>query len=167
MYLTLVLTLVAIGVAPVAIGWQASVVQSGSMRPHIQPGDVVVTAPLPANKPLPLGRVVAFHNPAAAEADGTSSIRLHRIVHVNDDNTFVTKGDANLDNDSTAVTRSQIIGQARLLVPAIGLPSLWLSHRDYLPLLGVGAATLIALALVALDFTPRTPRTRRAPDQES
>jgi signal peptidase I len=152
-YLVLVASLAAIALLPGLLGWHATVVQSGSMEPNISPGDVVLTAPLAADAETPLGRVVSFLSPAEAEPSGVEKIRLHRIVDVNDDGTFVTAGDANADVDSTPIVRDQIIGQARLLVPFVGLPGWWMGHGQVVALLAWLGVTAIALVVLALDTT--------------
>jgi signal peptidase I len=150
-YLTFLGSLAAIALLPGLVGWHATVVQTGSMEPGVSPGDVVLTCALPEDADVPLGRVVSFDSPAAAEPDGVAKIRLHRIVDANDDGTFVTAGDANAEADSTPIVRDQIVGQARLLVPWVGLPGWWLGHGDLVALsLWVGV-TLIALAVLMID----------------
>lgn len=155
-YLTFQLTLVVIAVAPAALGWHATVIQSGSMRPHIDPGDVVVSSVLGEDAPAPIGGVVQYRSPAAAEPDQVDRLRLHRIVAANDDGTFVTAGDANAEVDSTPLTRDQITGQARLLIPFIGLPSLWITHGQFGALALWASLTLLAL-LATLRSLPSRP----------
>jgi signal peptidase I len=160
MYLSLTLSFAAVATVPVLFGWQATVVQTGSMLPHIRPGDVVVTMPLSANMPAPLGGVVSFHTAAQANADGVAATRLHRIVDVNLDGTFVTQGDANHDADSDPLTRPQIIGQARLLVPLVGLPSLWFGAGNVVALISWVLASIAAVLVVAFE-RPAPARARR------
>ncbi|RWZ79894.1 ice-binding family protein [Glutamicibacter sp. HZAU] len=117
------------------------------MEPHISPGDVAVASPWDESDPVPMGGVVQYRSPAAAEPDGIERLRLHRIVEANDDGTFVTAGDANQDVDSSSLTRSQIIGQARILIPMIGLPGFWLNTGNFGPLILWGLVTLAALIL--------------------
>ncbi|WP_108248641.1 ice-binding family protein [Planctomonas deserti] len=148
-YLTTVLGLAVIAFAPALLGWHPSVVQSGSMMPDIRPGDVVLAEALPEGEPPELGRVVQFRNPAAAEPDGVARTRLHRIVEDNGDGTYITKGDANADPDSVAMSADQVIGQGRLLVPFIGLPSVWLGHGHFPALLLWLALTAGAIAAAA------------------
>jgi signal peptidase I len=167
-YLVLLIGLAVIAIAPSIAGWNSSVVQTGSMEPKINPGDVVLTSSLPRGSAAPLGRVVAFHSPAEAEPSGTSTIRLHRIVSANADGTFVTAGDANADVDSTPLDRTQIIGQGRLLIRFVGLPSLWIQTGDITLLSAWALLTAGALLLVVLDHPPaadngppsRTPAVR-------
>lgn len=155
LYLGVMLCLALFAVLPVLLGWHGSVVQSGSMEPHISRGDVVLAAPLGSGSPVPMGGVVEYRSPAEAEPSGIEKIRLHRIVGENTDGTFVTAGDANVDVDSTPITREQINGQARLLIPGIGLPGLWLASGD-LPLLALWSLlTLVAVAAAVLGVTSR------------
>jgi signal peptidase I len=147
-YLLLVLALTAVALVPLALGWQGSVVQSGSMRPHIEAGDVVLSTALPDDRPVPLGGVVEFRSPAAAEPSGEDRLRLHRIVAEGENpGEWVTAGDANAEPDSTPVTREDITGQARLLVPWIGLPSLWIGEGRLVPLALWLGGTAVALGL--------------------
>ncbi|SDT51654.1 signal peptidase I [Pseudarthrobacter equi] len=145
LYLGILLSLALFAVLPALLGWHGAVVQSGSMEPHISPGDVVLASDLDPAQPVPLGRVVQFRSPASAEPSGVEKTRLHRIVTANDDGTYVTAGDANADVDSTPLTRGQITGQARLLVPGVGLPGLWLGSGNFPPLALWSVITLAAV----------------------
>ena len=133
LYLGVLLSLALFAVLPALFGWHGTVVQSGSMEPHISPGDVVLAAALDPEHPVPVGGVVEYHSPAEAEPGGVAKTRLHRIVAANTDGTFVTAGDANITVDSTPIVRDQIKGQARLLIPAVGLPGLWLGSGNFPP----------------------------------
>lgn len=154
-YLVLLATLAAIALIPALFGWHSTVIETGSMEPHIDPGDVVVLADLPDDQPVPLGGVVQFTSPAEAQPSGVERSVLHRIVIDNEDGTYATAGDANVDVDSTPLVREQITGQARLLVPFIGLPSMWLGAGQHLPLGLWAAATTAALLITLAVFVPR------------
>jgi signal peptidase I len=156
MYLLVSLTLVLIAILPSLAGWHGTVVQSGSMEPHVSPGDVVLTVPLPDDQPVPVGGVIEYRTTAEAEPSGEARTRLHRIIEANDDGTFVTAGDANPDVDSVPLERSQITGQARLLIPHVGLPGLWVSKGQWPPL-----ALWAVLTLVALATTPASKSTEQ------
>ncbi|WP_258060888.1 S26 family signal peptidase [Arthrobacter sp. 4R501] len=135
------------------LGWHGTVVQSGSMEPHISAGDVVLAAAFGPDQKVPVGGVVEFTSSAEAEPSGVETTRLHRIVAESPDGTFVTAGDANAQADSTPLARGQITGQARLLVPSIGLPGLWLGLGN-LPALALWSV-LTLLAVVAALFGAR------------
>ncbi|MFK0040583.1 signal peptidase I [Paenarthrobacter sp. NPDC090517] len=147
------LSLALIAVLPALAGWGGTVVQSGSMEPHISAGDVVLASALDPENPVPVGGVVEFTSPASAEPGGSEKTRLHRVVEANDDGTFVTAGDANVEADSTPLKREQITGQARLLVPVIGLPGLWLVSGNFPALTLWSALTLLSVTAAVFGGT--------------
>ncbi|WP_426987537.1 Ig-like domain-containing protein [Pseudarthrobacter sp. Y6] len=153
LYLGVVLSLALIAVLPALLGWHGTVVQSGSMEPHISAGDVVLAAAFGSDQRVPVGGVMEFTSPAEAEPSGVEKTRLHRIVAENPDGSFVTAGDANAEVDSIPLERGQITGQGRLLVPSIGLPGLWLGLGN-LPGLALWSV-LTLLAVVAALFGGR------------
>lgn len=154
LYLGVLLSLALIAILPALLGWHGTVVQSGSMEPHISAGDVVLAAAFGTDQKAPVGGVVEFTSPAEAEPSGVEKTRLHRIVAENPDGTFVTAGDANAEADSTPLDRGQITGQARLLIPSIGLPGLWLGLGN-LPALALWSLlTLLAVAAALFGGRP-------------
>ena len=114
-YVTMSLALVAIAPA-IGLGWTSAVITSGSMSPPIHIGDVVVASPHDGRGLYP-GTVVVFSDPAG--------FVTHRIESINPDGSYVTKGDAYRQPDSTPLPPEQVIGVGRLLVPLIGLPLVW------------------------------------------
>ena len=155
-YLVFAASLAVIALLPgLLTGWHGYVVESGSMTPLITPGDIALSAPVPEGEPLAVGAVIAFENPAEAEPSGVAQVRLHRVVEVADDGDYLTKGDANADIDGAAVSRDQILGQARILVRFAGLPFFWVTHGDVLPFGLWAVPTLAALIVVALGFPRR------------
>ncbi|GIG19285.1 hypothetical protein Cch01nite_00090 [Cellulomonas chitinilytica] len=160
-YLSFVVALTVIAALPLAFGFRGSVVQTGSMEPHISPGDLVLSTPLPQDSPIPLGGVVEFWGPAAG---GGQHRVVHRIVAPGrTPQEWITKGDANDDADSTALTRDKITGQGRLLVRWVGLPSMWLAGHQYVPLVSWLAGTGAAVWLAAWSWPRDDERRRPAP----
>ncbi|CAN5224732.1 hypothetical protein BH09ACT6_BH09ACT6_16030 [soil metagenome] len=160
-YLVLLVALAACATLPMAFGLTGTVVQSGSMMPHIRVGDVVLSRPLPVDAETPLGRVVTFIAPAGSAEPG---IRLHRIVGTNPDGSLITAGDANHDADSAPLARADIIAVGCLLVPWIGLPAYWFQHGLVLPLAGWLAVTLLALII---EFLASREETKDRRDRRS
>jgi signal peptidase len=117
-------SLVFWAVVPMVLGWDSNVVVSGSMTPNVLKGDVVVTAEAP-DKDLRPGHILLFDD---VSRPGGVPV-LHRMVRRNDDGTITTRGDANASEDSTPVAPDKVRGLARLRVPFVGLPALWM--RDY------------------------------------
>lgn len=160
-YLVLIVSLTLVAGLPLAFGWTGSVVGSGSMRPAITAGDVVLSTPLPDSEPMPLGSVVQFSAPAAG---GGEHQVVHRIVAPGDQpGEWITQGDANADQDSTALTRDKLTGQGRLLVRWVGLPGHWLRTGDTAALTLWLSATLAAVALAVWSWpsAERDPRPAR------
>jgi signal peptidase len=114
-------------------------VLTGSMRPAIQPGDLVITDPVPADE-LAVGEVIAFFPP------GESQAVLHRIVTLTVDDagtTVTTRGDANSVPDPWRATlRGETAYRLALVVPYIG----WLTELRGLPFIAAGF--VVALILV-------------------
>ncbi|WP_454084478.1 signal peptidase I [Georgenia sp. Marseille-Q6866] len=128
-------------VLPVLIGWQPSVVLSGSMEPAIRMGDVVVTREVPASRLRP-GQVLL------ADAPGEEGSRLlHRFDSTDDDGGLLLRGDANDAPDTLPVTADAVHGVGVLRVPWVGLPYAWAAQGRYPPMvltvLGVGACVLL------------------------
>ncbi|MCL6537241.1 MAG: hypothetical protein K6T28_01420 [Acidothermus sp.] len=136
---------VAVTFVPLAFGWHPYLVQTGSMKPRIQPGDVVLAAPQHDPRKL-VGHVTVFVDPTRH-----GEIVTHRVLRLNPDGTLLTKGDANQSPDSAPVAMSQVRGMGRLLVRWIGLPVLWAKEGRWVPLAGVVVSVLLAAALVVRD----------------
>jgi signal peptidase I len=135
--------------APLLVGWFPALVASGSMSPHVMPGDVLVYQH--GGHPRK-GQVVLFHDPARP-----ARLISHRVERVLPSGALVTKGDANATPDSTHVPRRLYAGLARLRVPLIGLPALWWRQHAYLALASALAAAIVVTHL-ALPRPRRTPR---------
>jgi signal peptidase I len=125
-------------VLPKLVGWTPVAVVSGSMEPAIGVGDVLVAEPY-HGQPLQPGRVLVFHDPAG------SGLVSHRLSAINDDGTLTTRGDANAGPDSTPVDPAAVVGVGRLLVPAVGWPTVWFGRNDAFHL---AIAALVALAVL-------------------
>lgn len=94
-------------------GVHPTLVSGVSMEPALQAGDVVITSDVPAES-IVVGDVVRFRQ-------GGSYI-LHRVIqieHLEDDLTFITKGDANNTVDAP-VLGGELEGKVVFTVPKIG-----------------------------------------------
>lgn len=97
---------------PIPGGIKTFVVQSGSMEPSIGTGSVVVVKPA---ETYVKDDVITF-----GPRSKTKPPTTHRIIEVKEDGNFVTKGDANTDEDIRAVSRYEVIGKVLFSVPLIG-----------------------------------------------
>lgn len=91
-----------------------TMVASGSMRPFIDVGDVVIVEKAPADA-IREGDVIQFR--------GEKVSIMHRVVevHETEESTFfITKGDANDAPDQVPVLPEQVIGKIIFRIPKIG-----------------------------------------------
>ena len=104
------------------LGWQALSVPTGSMRPTMQPGSLVLTHRVPISS-LKVGDVITHTNPLA-----TRTTLTHRIVQVYKIDgripVFVTKGDANPSPDPPVVG-GLVQGRMAWHVPYAGELLMW------------------------------------------
>jgi signal peptidase I len=156
--LIVVATWLVIALLPILFGWRPLLILTGSMEPAVSPGDVVLVSTLPDGIDYEPGMVVAFDT---VDVEGEPIVKVHRITGPDGDG-FVTRGDANASPDSGVRSREDIVGAARLLVPFIGLPVVWL--REDPAALAAWFALTIAAVLLALPPAERrkTRRSRRS-----
>ena len=115
----------AITLLPMIFGWRPYVVESGSMVPRINVGDVILASPV-SDRAQVLGRVIAFDSPSKK-----GEVITHRVIRF-DGPRLVTKGDANRIADTGEITMSDVRGLGRLLVRWVGLPLIWLQTGQWL-----------------------------------
>lgn len=133
-------------VATLALGWTPTVVSGDSMEPSIRSGDVALTAS--ESGPFEVGVVVVFDQGAGRV--------IHRIVEVESDGSYRTRGDANVSADGQSVSPDQIVGTGRLLVPFVGLPVHWARTGAVVPALLWSLTVGCSLALVLSDRRRRS-----------
>jgi len=143
--------------------FHATPVLSGSMRPGLQPGDVVVTQRVPISD-LHVRDVVVFYPPNQTERQ-----TVHRIVNLTVKNgvtAITTWGDANLVRDP-AVSSLKGTTAYRMVrvVPLVGYPAIWLQNAGRgMLIIALGALLLIAAAVTLLrPDKPAKPSRRKAP----
>jgi len=128
-------------VIPLGAGWHSTTIMSGSMEPALSPGDVLALADYDGSRIEP-GTIIEFENQALHGATVT-----HRIVSINSDGSYMTKGDANQAADSTPVAAQSILGVARLVSPNVGLPHYWRASGQFGWLAGWIVTTVGALTM--------------------
>jgi signal peptidase I len=153
-WLLFVGALAAWSVAPIALGWRPVVVVSGSMEPHVHPGDVVLVDP-GLRVPTP-GQVVLVRDPTTSTGS-----KLHRLVRRDAQGRLITKGDANPTEDTTPVPPSDVEGVARLLVPAAGRLTMLSGPPDAADWTWAGGAVASAAVLGLVPGAGRPARRRR------
>jgi signal peptidase len=148
--LAAVLVLILTVVVGMVLGmWRFAVIDTGSMRPTLNPGDVaVLTSERPAA--IKRGQIVAFHPPGKPRLTV-----IHRVfsLHRTRDGVIIrTKGDA---NNALDPWRARIIGDTvwhdDLKLPKVGYLTVWSQQRPVrLGLLIVIVALVVSLLLAAI-----------------
>ena len=134
-------------IVPPLFGWSPIAVTSGSMEPHIGPGDLVFVESSDGHDLSP-GTVIVFDGP-------TGDRVTHRIVDVTPDGEYVTRGDAGSRIDSTPVAPSDVEGVGRMIVPEIGRPILWVADGRWVTLLLAAIAGMAAAWVSRWALLPR------------
>jgi signal peptidase len=143
---------------PVLAGLRSFTIMSGSMRPALGVGDVVVTKPIRARDSRP-GDVITFKDP-----QHHGRMLTHRVtaLHVSGEQVLIaTKGDANNRAERWSTAADGKIGRVVYHVPLIGYGLVW-THGRYARLL------LVVIPALLLGFIElgRIWRPQRAADRE-
>ncbi len=120
-------------------GWDPVIITSGSMRPTLAVGDVVLVAEHPEDELLGQGSVLTYR-------DSTGGLVTHR-VYATTEAEYITKGDANPTPDTDRVDPERVDGVGRLVIPFVGLPVVWAETGDVLALAAVTVMTVAAFAV--------------------
>lgn len=137
-----------LAVGPRVLGYQTSTMLTGSMAPLINPGDVVITVPIPIAD-LHEGDVIAYHIPVEDHR-----VETHRVVglaHAADGHTEVnTKGDANGGADPwTATLAGETVYRQVATIPFLGQAIRLLREPPVRTVLMYGAPAVLVLGLLA------------------
>ncbi len=156
-----VATLAITVLVPLAAGWTTATVMSNSMGPIVSAGDVVAFSAYDGSQ-LEQGTIILFDDPTRE-----NSSLMHRVVELNPDGTYKTKGDANQGSDSTHVPVASIVGMARMISPYGGLPHFWLNTGQYVWLAGWILLTAAAAMLKSPGRDPEEPFAQPVPEGET
>lgn len=141
--LTWVFTAVAIALLAVMViiprlnGGHALTVLTGSMEPTHSPGDLVVTRGVDNPSQISTGDVLTFMPYA-----NNPTLVTHRVISVNEDGTFTTRGDANGTDDAPIVFK-QVVGEVMFGVPKLGYASDFVRSNLQLLIFPIGGALLV------------------------
>ena len=146
---------------PSAFGFTSMIVLSGSMSgdapDHIEVGDMIVTRSADP-KTLEVGDVITFME------EGTTAV-THRIIGINEDGSFITKGDANNTEDRIPVQHEQIIGKFMFRIPKLGDIAMFAqTPLGMLIFIGLPLAAYIILDLV---MRARQNKNKKTADEQS
>ncbi len=139
-------TLALLILVPGMFGYRTYTVLSGSMRPAIAPGDVVVTDTV---SPLH----VHPRNVVAFTAPGGTRLVTHRVqsVHERDGGVeIVTKGDANATAERWSVPDDRAVQRVVMRIPKLGYAGAWVRTPLGVLLLVVPVLWLVASRLLRM-----------------
>ncbi|MBI2121532.1 MAG: signal peptidase I [Candidatus Sungbacteria bacterium] len=111
--------IIVISAFPIPGMYQFRVVSSGSMEPAIKTGSVVL---IKSASSYEIGDVLTF-NGNFKNAKGQKVPTTHRIVEMRVERgnpIYITKGDANEEQDTREVLQNQVIGKVYLSIPYLG-----------------------------------------------
>jgi signal peptidase I len=159
-YALLLAILAGAGIAAVALvrgTWMVTPVLSGSMRPGLSVGGVVVSQRVPVDS-LAVRDVIVFRDPYKP-----SEQIVHRIIRIskgaNGKLQFNTQGDANTARDPWTLTiRGNSIYRARWSVPLVGYFAIAYQNHRGLFLLGAGFVLILIAVSTVLETRPRRHR---------
>lgn len=136
---------VALVLAPVAIGWRPYTVLTGSMRPIIQPGDVVMDRPIGITD-AHVGDVVTFSDPTRQGKLVTHRIRS--ITRGPVETAVETRGDANNASERWTIKTKDRVGKVVYVIPKVGHAANAIRNPAgilllvVIPVLGIGLITI-------------------------
>lgn len=111
-------------------GLRMFVISSGSMRPTLAVGSVILTH---LSDTYDVGDIISFYR--------DKQVITHRITQVMSENNttqYKTRGDANQQPDSQLVNHDQILGKTLIIIPLIGYIVSWVQQP-------MGVVTLIII----------------------
>lgn len=148
------LLLLAVGIGPRTGRYQTVTVLTGSMRPTMPEGSVIVTTPIPANR-VRVGDVITYRIPV--EDRRVVTHRVSEIVRGGEQPVVRTQGDANQDPDTwLAELKGGTVWTARATVPKAGYVLEWLRQPQARQLLVFGIPLLLVVLLLG-DIWRRSP----------
>ena len=129
-------------IGPNLLGMKSFAVLSGSMEPKIPVGSIVFVDEV-EEATLQAGDVITYN------LSGNTMV-THRVVEVDVENqSIITKGDANDVEDGAPVAFSQVVGKMKMHVPYLGYISIYIRTP-----LGIAAACGVLIVVVLLTFLP-------------
>ncbi len=138
---------------PSVFGVTSMIVLSGSMSGnepgHIEVGDLIVTKSVDPET-LKVGDVITFME------QGTTTV-THRIIAINNDGTFKTKGDANNAEDKAPVQHEDIVGKYVFRIPKLGDVAMF-AQTPFGMMVFIG---IPLLAYILLDIAVRSKHNKK------
>ena len=110
-FVLLSVVLTPAGQVPQVLGYSVFRVMTGSMEPEIREDSLLVVKKTPSEDIVP-GDVISFFSPDPMLEGAVNTHRVVRIEKENGRTQFITKGDANVIEDTYPVDASALVGRA-------------------------------------------------------
>ena len=138
------------GEGPSIAGYSLLSVQSDSMSPALEAGDIILTRPVDPNA-LKEGDIVTFFSPDPARSGEKVTHRIHHFIQIEGGSAFISKGDASSSLDLYPVPVDQVVGICIARFPKLGYFFQFLrSPLGYLLLVVLPLFLLLCLQLIRL-----------------
>jgi len=128
-------------------------VPSGSMEPNLKVGDLVVIQGVDPHA-ITNGTIIVFYVPGHYGEDSYRIVhRVVKVVQVNNQLAFETKGDNNPVSDYyrwTYIPADYVVGKVVARIPYLGLVAMKMREP-----LGIALIALLVIALFAIEFSDR------------
>ena len=113
---------------PSVFGYSALTVKTGSMSGTIEIGDLII---IKDTGEYEIGDVVTFLH----EDDTVPT--THRIISMDENGLFITRGDANNVQDALPVSKDIILGEVVKVLPEVGLFAEWVQSEGWIYLVAL------------------------------
>ena len=130
---------------PRVFGYDIYGILSNSMEPSISTGSVIYVEKVDASQ-IKVNDIITFKMDSQSDVVAT-----HRVVKINDDQSFVTKGDHNKTEDAMPVNQKRLIGRSVMSIPFLGYISQYL-FSDYGIALIIVMFSLTILCWIEADY---------------
>jgi signal peptidase I len=142
-----VLGLVVAVTVPVAFDMRPLTVLTGSMRPAIEPGDMVVDEQIRGDQ-IRVGDIITFQEP---RGERTITHRVRKVSISEGQARVTTRGDANDKPEKWQIPIGGSVGRVAYTVPKIGYPVTWSHSRNgRLALVSIPALILALWAMLRI-----------------
>lgn len=112
--LVVILILLVFGIGP----YKIIGIRSESMTPKINKGDAVVIDKNVKKSEIKAQDIIAYEN-------DEKEIIVHRIIKINKDGSYITKGDFNNTTDGKYVKFKKVVGKVKFKIPYIAYPAVY------------------------------------------
>jgi len=111
-FIGLVAIILVVSIFPVTGNYKVLIVQSGSMQPTIKTGSLIISKP---ESMYEVGDIITFRY-----GKTTITHRVYEKKEIDNQTSYVTKGDANNASDKNEISSSDIVGKVFFHMPYLG-----------------------------------------------